>query len=150
MLHRLFAALAAFVLVAAPASAQEKSADQFLHAIYDQYKGADGPPLDGAAIAAAFTPELAALIDADTKQAKAKGEVPKLDGDPFIDAQDWKIDAVKIAVEEPKPGTAVGTVTFQNFGEPFEMKLDLVKTKQGWRIAEIYAPSGRLTELLAK
>jgi hypothetical protein len=30
------------------------------------------------------------------------------------------------------------------------MKLDLVKTKQGWRIAEIYAPSGKLTELFKK
>lgn len=150
MLHRVFAALAMFILVAAPAWAQEQSADQFLHAIYDQYKGTDGPPLDGKALVAAFTPELAALIDADTKQAKAKGEVPKLDGDPFIDAQDWKIDALKIAVTEPKPGTATGVVTFQNFGEPFEIKLDLVKLKQGWRIAEIYAPSGKLTELVAK
>jgi hypothetical protein len=139
-----------FALLALPAVAQEQSAEQFLHSIYDQYKGTDGPPLDGAAMAAYFTPETAALIKADSDAAAAKGEVPKLSGDPFIDAQDWKIDQVKIAVEEPKPGSAVGVVTFQNFGERFEIKLDLTKTPAGWRIAEIYAPSGSLKELFKK
>src|SRR5688500_4668018 len=95
-------------LLAVPAVAQEQSAEQFLHSIYDQYKGTDGPPLDAAAMAKYFTPETAALIRADSDAAAAKGEVPKLSGDPFIDAQDWKIDQVKIALEEPKPGSAVG------------------------------------------
>lgn len=143
--------VAAFVaLLSLPALAQDQSADQFLHAIYDQYKGSDGPPLDDAAMASYFTPELYKLIKEDSDAAAKKGEVPLMSGDPFIDAQDWKIDQLQIAVEEPKPDTAAGIVTFKNFGEPFEIKLDLAKTPKGWRIAEIYAPSGSLKELYKK
>jgi hypothetical protein len=145
-----FLVAAILALAALPALAQEQSAAQFLHAIYDQYKGTDGPPLDDAAMASYFTPDLYRLIKADSDAAAKKGEVPLMSGDPFIDAQDWKIDQIRIAVEEPKPDAAVGTVTFRNFGEMFEIKLDLAKTPKGWRIAEIYAPSGSLKELYAK
>lgn len=148
MIRFFIAALMA--LVTLPAFAQDQSAEQFLHSIYDQYKGADGPPLDDKAMENYFTPEIYKLIKADSDAAAAKGEVPLLAGDPFIDAQDWKLDQLKIAVEEPKPNAAVGTVTFQNFGEAFEIKLDLSKTPKGWRISEIYAPSGTLKELYAK
>jgi hypothetical protein len=148
MIRILVAALIA--LAALPAVAQDQSAEQFLHSIYDQYAGSDGPPLDDKAMASYFTPEMYKLIKADSDAAAAKGEVPRLDGDPFIDAQDWKIDQIKIAVEEKKPDAAVGIVTFQNFGELFEIKLDLVKTPKGWRISEIYAPSGTLKELYKK
>lgn len=148
MIRILVAALIA--LVTPPAFAQDQSAEQFLHSIYDQYKGAEGPPLDDKALADYFTPEVYKLIKADSDAAAAKGEVPLLNGDPFIDAQDWKIDQIKIAVEEKKQNAAVGTVTFQNFGELFEIKLDLAKTPKGWRIAEIYAPSGSLKELYKK
>jgi hypothetical protein len=140
--------LLALLLFTAPAFA-EQSAEAFLHSIYDQYNGTDGPPLDEAAMQAYFTPETAALIKADSDAAAKKGEVPKLNGDPFIDAQDWKIEQIKIVAEE-KPDTAVGTVTFLNFGQPFEIKLDLAKTPNGWRIAEIHAPSGTLRELFAR
>jgi hypothetical protein len=146
---RIFVA-ALIALFALPAIAQEQSAEQFLHTIYDQYKGTEGPPLDDAAMANYFTPETYKLIKADSDAAAKKNEVPLLAGDPFIDAQDWKIDQVKIAVAEPKPGTAAGVVTFQNFGELFEIKLDLAKTPKGWRISEIYAPSGSLKELFKK
>ncbi|BCJ91333.1 hypothetical protein IZ6_20680 [Terrihabitans soli] len=143
--------VAAFLaLITVPAVAQEQSAEQFLHAIYDQYKGTEGPPLDDAAMANYFTPDVYKLIKADSDAAAKKNEVPLLAGDPFIDAQDWKIDQLKIAVEEPKPGAATGIVTFQNFGELFEIKLDLLRTPKGWRIAEIYAPSGSLKELYKK
>lgn len=143
-------AAALLTLLSLPAFAQEQSAEQFLHSIYDQYKSEEGPPLDDAAMANYFAPETYKLIKADSDAAAAKGELPLLSGDPFIDAQDWKIDQIKIAVEEPKPDTAKGTVTFQNFGEPFEIKLDLSKTPKGWRITEIYAPSGSLKELFKK
>jgi hypothetical protein len=145
-----FLAAAFLALISLPALAQEQSADQFLHTIYDQYKGTDGPPLDDAAMTNYFTPETYKLIKADSDAAAKKNEVPALNGDPFIDAQDWQIEQIKIAVTEPKPGAAVGVVTFKNFGEMFEIKLDLSKTPKGWRIAEIYAPSGSLKELFKK
>jgi Protein of unknown function (DUF3828) len=148
MIRILVAALMA--LVTLPAFAQEQSAEQFLHSIYDQYKGAEGPPLDDKAMGNYFTPDIYRLIKADSDAAAKKGDVPLLAGDPFIDAQDWKIDRLEIAVEEKKPNTAVGIVTFQNFGEPFEIRLDLAKTPKGWRISEIYAPSGTLKELYKK
>jgi hypothetical protein len=61
----------------------------------------------------------------------------KLDFDPFIDAQDWEIDTVDIALREVAPDKTSATVSFKNLGEPHSVVLDLVKLKTGWRIADI-------------
>ena len=137
----------ALILLVSPAAARDQTAEQFLHSIYDQYENDAGPSLDNEALKTYFTPELFALIKADADEANARGEVPKLDGDPLIDTQDWNITDLKFAVEEPRPGFATGVVTFRNFHRADEIRLDVVKLAGGWRIAEIYAPSGRLREL---
>jgi hypothetical protein len=69
--------------------------------VYAPYKIKDGQgiPLDSdAALKRYFEPRLAALIIKDRN--KAAGELPTLDMDPFIDAQDWDISAVDIAVRD--------------------------------------------------
>jgi hypothetical protein len=124
-------------VVAAGARAADPSARSFGEAIYKQYKGknAKGIELTGdATVRRYFEPGFAALIIKDRKQ--ARGEVGKLDGDPFVDAQDFDIDAVDIAVRETGADKATATVSFNN-GEPRTVVLDLVKTKQDWRIADI-------------
>jgi hypothetical protein len=96
-----------------------------------------------------FAPELARTIEADMREAKRRGEVPKLDGDPFVDAQDWDIAKLSISVKADGP-KAVGLVSFENLGKPTQITLDLVRTGAGWRIADIEAPSGKLSDLYKK
>jgi hypothetical protein len=118
--------------------AAEPSAESFVEAIYVAYQGknAKGVLLDNdAAVRRYFDPELAALIIKDRKD--ARGEVGKLDFDPFIDAQDWEIGAVDIAVREVAAGKASSTVSFKNVGAQHIVVLDLIKLRTGWRIADI-------------
>jgi Protein of unknown function (DUF3828) len=94
-------------------------------------------------------PATAALIIKDRKD--ARGEVGMLDSDPFIDAQDWQIDAVAVAVQDIAANKARATVAFTNLGRPTTVVLDLVKLKQGWRISDIAWDRGQtLRGLLGK
>lgn len=129
------------------AQAQTVSPQAFLEAIYRPYlakgyTGAGYPRTD-----LYFAPPLAKAIDQDMANAKRKGEPPILNGDPFIDAQDWEIANLKIYVSMPSQATAVGAVAFTNFGKPVQLTVDLVQTTQGWRIADIQAASGSLRGL---
>ncbi len=60
-----------------------------------------------------------------------------LESDPFIDAQDWEISAVDIAVCDVLPDKAVATVNFKNIDQQTTIVLDLIKIKSDWRIANI-------------
>lgn len=128
----------AVALVAPATRAADPSAQSFVQAIYDQYKGKDakGVELAGnAAVRRYFAPGLAALIIKDRRQ--ARGEVGKLDADPFIDAQDWEIDDVNVTLRDVAADKAIATVSFKNLGERQTVVLELVKLKQDWRIANI-------------
>jgi Protein of unknown function (DUF3828) len=123
-----------------PAVAAEASATAFVTRIYDAYKGENskGVLIDtDAAIRRYFEPSLAALISKDQKAAARRHDVPTLDGDPFIDAQDWDISAVDIAVRDASPDKAVATVSFKNIDHATTVVLDLTKIKSDWRIANI-------------
>lgn len=131
---------AACALLPLPVAAADQSARDFVTAIYDAYKGKDskGIILDKAAtIRRYFAPALAALMIKDQNAAAKRGDVGALDGDPFIDAQDWDIKDFDIAVAASAPGKATATVKFANLGTPKTVVLDLVKLKGGWRINEI-------------
>jgi hypothetical protein len=122
------------------ASAAGSSARSFVDSIYANYTGktGNGVPLDtDAAVRRYFEPKLAALILADRRNAGKRGEVGKLDSDPFIDAQDWQIDAVDVAVRDLTPDKAAATISFKNLGKQKSVVLDLVKLGAGWRIADI-------------
>lgn len=99
--------------------------------------GAASAPLALSAIRRYFEPSLAALMVKDQKIAAKRGEVGLLDFDPFIDAQDWGISAFDIAVDDTVPGKATATVKFTNFDKAATVRLDLVKIKNDWRIADI-------------
>jgi hypothetical protein len=135
----LIAALS-IVFTTVEAVAADPTAKAFLEAIYGAYKGKDskGIPLaTDADVRRYFEPKLAALIIKDRKDAKRRGEVGALDGDPFIDAQDWEIASVDITVRESAADKASATVSFVNIDKPTTVLLNLVKLKEGWRIAEI-------------
>jgi hypothetical protein len=123
-----------------PAIAADASALAFLTSIYDAYKGKDakGVPLDNArTVRRYFEPSLAALINTDRAIAARRGDVGLLDGDPFIDAQDWEIAAFDIAIADTAAGKATATVKFTNLGKPSTVLLELVKIKNDWRIGEV-------------
>lgn len=139
------------VALGAPRSASaqsDPSVDAFLNAIYSAYKGssdkgAKGIPLNSdETIQRYFEPSLAAEIIKDAAEAKKRGDVPKLNGDPFIDGQDWEITKFNVAVKEAGADKAVGTVTINNFGKDIPINLNLVKQPDGWRIANISWETG--------
>jgi hypothetical protein len=141
--------LAAFSLLPFEAAGQATTPEGFLRGLYTPYLQPDfkGQPYWQPGLF--FTPELARTIEDDMREAKRRDEVPKLDGDPFLDAQDWAIKNLDIAVQTD--GTkATGQVSFDNLGKPTKVTLDLVRTPAGWRIADIKSPSGSLKDLYKK
>jgi hypothetical protein len=128
------------------ARSQALSPQAFLQSIYDPYlkAGFKGQPYWQ--VDRFFVPALARVIDADMREAKRRVEVPKLDGDPFLDAQEWDIENLAISVKADGP-KATGEVSFDNFGKRTQVALDLVQTPAGWRIADIKSPSGLLSAL---
>ena len=97
-----------------------------------------GIPLDNAgAVRRYFEPSLAALINRDRAIAAKRGEVGLLDGNSFIDAQDWDIPNFEIAVTDIAPGKTTAMVKFTNLGKPSSVLLDLVKIKNDWRIGDV-------------
>jgi hypothetical protein len=131
---------ASALVVAAPAAAADAAALAFVTQIYDAYKGKDskGAPLaTDRDIRRYFEPTLAALMIKDQNAAAKRGDVGTLEGDPFIDAQDWEIEAFDVAMADVAPNKARATVTFVNLGSPSTIVLDLTRTKVGWRISDI-------------
>ena len=129
----------AALVLATPALAADAGAQAFVTQIYESYKGKDskGAPLESDGdIRRYFEPTLAALMIKDQNAAAKRGEVGTLDGDPFIDAQDWEIDAFDIKVVDAAPSKAQATVKFTNLGSA-KTVLDLTKIKSGWRISDI-------------
>jgi hypothetical protein len=127
-------------VLAGPALAADATAIAFVTSIYDAYKGKDskGIPLENArAVRRYFEPSLAALINKDRAIAAKRGEVGLLDGDPFIDAQDWDISNLDITVSDTTPGKASAAVKFTNLGKPTTVVLDLVKIRNDSRIHDI-------------
>jgi hypothetical protein len=140
--RRNFVLAAALAVALAPAgmAVADQAAKAFLEKIFAAYKGKNskGISLDSdAMLRLYFDPGLTALIIKDRKDANKRGNVPELDGDPFVNAQEWEIGPVDIAVRETAPDKASATVKFSNFKMPTTLLYDLVKLKEGWRIADI-------------
>lgn len=124
----------------------QATAQAFVETLYRPYlnAGFQGQPYGDTA--RFFVPALAQAMDRDNREAKRRNEVPTLNGDPFVDAQDWEIS--KLSIDVTGSGdTATARVSFQNFGEARRVLLELVKTPAGWRITDIKAPSGSLKAL---
>jgi hypothetical protein len=151
-----------FVLAAVLASAgvfpdavyADPEAKAFLDRIYAAYKGKNSKGIalaSDAALRRYFEPGLAAMMIKDRRDADKRGDVPNLDGDPFINGQDWEIGPVDIVVTDTAPDKASATASFRNFDMPTKVVFDLVKLKTGWRIADIdWGENGTLRGLYAK
>ena len=84
-----------------------------------------------------FTPSLVAIIVADEAKAARHHDVPTLDGDPFVDAQDWDIGDITWKITAHGAEHADAEVHFTNFKQPQKVLLQLVRLKVGWRIHDI-------------
>ena len=146
MLSRRFLTL---LLLAVPvaAAAEEQTPQQLLAAIYDPYKKPDfkGQPYWEAD--RFFAPDLARAIARDFAEAEKRKEVPTLDGDPFIDAQEWKVESLAYVATAIQGDKAAGAVALVSLGVPKGLALTLVKTPAGWRISDIVSASGSLRAL---
>lgn len=134
---------AMLALVRADVASADPAAKAFLEKIYAAYKGKNskGIPLDSAAMLHLyFEPSLAGLMIKDQAVARKHGDVDTLDGDPFVNGQDWEIGPVEVSVQDNAPDRAKATAKFTNFKMPQSVNYDLVKLKDGWRIADITWP----------
>lgn len=151
MPHRWLAVSAALIFLAFPAFAQTPDAKSFVESIYKQYLGKNTPSIDLVTrdgLELYFTTSLADLIDKDAKEAEKLQEAPLLNGDPFVDAQDWEITDPSVAIQGGENGKgATATVTFKNFGKAMTIRLALVLTPKGWRIDDIFWSEGNLRGL---
>ena len=148
--------LAALLFVAAPAFAQDGGAVAFLQQLYGHYEKSDDG-VDIRSVGAAqryFTPSVARLMEADVAEAVQKRQSGRLDFDPFIGGQFWAPTKVALTVDPgPTPDQASGTARYTVKGgtRTVVVKLDLVKTAAGWRIADMRWDSeqGTLVKILS-
>jgi uncharacterized protein DUF3828 len=132
---------------------KEPSAKKFLGSIYQRYIGkssvaAGGIPLTNAQLVRSyFTTGLAELILDDRAAAIKQGESPVLNSDPFIGHSEWDISDVSVDVKDTAGFKTVGTVSFLNFGKPEKIALELLRSGEEWRIADVEWDSGTLRGL---
>jgi hypothetical protein len=144
------AAIVALLGAGASSAQAQQTAKEFLKSLYDPYfyiKDYKGQPYSEHP-ERFFAPDLAQAIVSDMREANKRNEVPTLDGDPFLDAQDWKVAELGYSVQTNGAGTkAAGAVSFLNFDEPKGLVISLIKTPQGWRISDIVGAGGSLRAL---
>jgi hypothetical protein len=157
--HLVLALAATLAPPAVPAFAKQKrvtkepTAKTFLGSIYGRYMGqssaaAEGIPLtDAQSVRTYFTFALAALILEDRAAAIRQGESPTLDRDPFIGRAEWDVSDLSIDVMATSAPKTVATVTLTNFGKPEKIVLELLRSGNEWRIANVQWDSGNLRGL---
>jgi len=124
-------------------AADDASALAFVSAIYNTYTtgSKDGVRIDsGRKLRRYFEPGLAEAMNKDQENAAKHHDVGELDGDPFIDAQDYDIKRFDVAIKDTAPGKATATVIFINFDEQQKIVLELIAIKNDWRIYDITWP----------
>ena len=145
-------ALAALLVLPALAGGGS-AAKAFLADIYQRYIGSSAGNAKGVSLNSVktvrsyFTFGLASLIIEDRSAAAKRGEALVLDGDPFIGSQDWDISNLAIEVKDTGAFKAIGTVTFMNSGKPEQVVLELLRSGNDWRIADVAWDSGTLRAL---
>ncbi len=101
-----------------------------IEAIYKTYE-TDNPGLPHI-----YSKRLQALIGKDEKETP-EGMVGRIDWDVFVDGQDWKLTALKIALVSKSADKAQVRATFKNFDQPSNMLIDLVREDGRWRVDDV-------------
>jgi hypothetical protein len=135
----LLASLAGMTVTALPALAQSgDDALAFVRSVYklnDLWKDVAAEPTQF------LTPDFAAAVE---ENGKYKSEPAYVVGyDPLVQAQDFGVlKNFKLTLEAAGPPKATVQASFVNRNRPTAVRFDLVKTADGWRIADVYNASG--------
>lgn len=98
-----------------------------------------------------YSPTLKQLWDEMSAKSE-ESEVPIIDFDPIINAQDYELTDFLVADPVIEADSATVVVSFSNFGEPQELHFELIRNSGGWLIDDIEAIGDtpwRFSELLA-
>lgn len=99
-----------------------------------------------------LTPSLRALLEAE-RQDVAAGALPALDFDPFVNGQDFELDALVVSDPMVDGDAATVIVAFTNFGVGQQLRFSLLRRTEGWKIDDIESLNDgegwRLSTLLA-
>jgi hypothetical protein len=88
-----------------------------------------------------LTPEFVAAIDENDKYNRELDYA--VDYDPLVQAQDFGVlKNFKLTLESANLPKATVRASFVNLDRPTAVRFDLVKTADGWRIADLYNPGG--------
>jgi len=126
------------LFLAAAAAPAAESPRTFVQRIYAGYARKNYNPLDRPD--RIFAPKLTAAIREDERL--ANGEVGYLDGDPLCDCQDYaKLGATIRTLKLSGTANAVAAVRVTyGTGEARDLRLSLLRTANGWRVADISSP----------
>lgn len=143
----LLAALSLFAFIL-PAAAFD-TPEALVEAIYAPYLNATtaADPVE------LRSPELQKLYVAEDER-QAAGEGASFDFDPLINAQDYEITDLAVALTaDSNEYAATAQVSFKNFGEPVEIELVMFNFDGGWKLEDVIskAPGSEyaLTDLLS-
>lgn len=120
------------------ASAPVESPAAFVRRVYAGYSHSGYNPLT--IPEQVFAPALTAAIQRDS----SSGEVGYLDGDPLCDCQDYdRISAKILSIRQPNAHSADARIHVKlGPKEMRDLRLSLVLTASGWRIADVVGADG--------
>jgi hypothetical protein len=126
-----------FVLAAAGSLASE-SPRAFVERLYANYAHEDYSPFVHPE--RVFAPGLLAAINEDSRL--ANGEVGYLDGDPICSCQDTGGMRSSVASVTGSRGQATArvTVSWEGTTDRRDIRLKLIRTPAGWRVADVSSP----------
>src|SRR6185295_2078540 len=88
-----------------------------------------------------LTPDFAAVIDENDQYGDDLDYT--VDYDPLVQAQDWDdLRDFKLTPENAADGKATVKASFVNLDRPTTVRFELVKTADGWRVADLYNSDG--------
>ena len=96
-----------------------------------------------------YSARLRALFAADRTR-YADDEVPTVDFDPLVNSQDVGVTDIVITEPVVQGDTAIGIVTFLNYGEPGISVITMVKEGDVWRIDDLATMTGEYRFLLSE
>lgn len=131
--------IAAFGLVALPRLALADDALAFAQSLYALPNLWGDVTTDDAAIAKYLAPDLAALIKENYANPDPDAA---LDYDPLVQAQDFSDVKTTFTVKGETATAATIEVAIDNLDASTTVTLDLAKTADGWRLANVQGPDG--------
>jgi hypothetical protein len=119
----------------------------FVQAIYRDYQ--DGHPTGWPD--RAYSSRLHKLVEEDRKNTP-QGDVGRLDFDPYINGQDWKLASLQVAQVSRQSDRAVVEARFQNEGTAEDLRYSLVRVGGRWLVDDVESltkPRWTLSKILA-